>query len=474
MRSSIDCCNGLLERSLAYAVKVDAIGAAKLPQVCMSINDIPRSGDFVLRNCSVPFALLGEATKEPERDLVTRDIHIASGKFVAVTRSGLQHRLETAKTCIDAARAMLWPCFADIHCHLDKGQTHGRAPLGDGTFLSALDAMASDRTQWNGRETRLRMDFGLRCAFAHGSAAVRTHIDSDHATAAESWEAFGELRDRWAGRIDLQAVSLVETGALADPGLSRRVAERAAAFGGILGASTRQAPGLECTVDRLFQLAEEKHLALDFHVDESGDPNAKALSLIARAAIRRRFEGSIVVGHCCSLAVQDEAEVDRTLDLVAQAGIGVVSLPVLNLQLQDRQFGRTPRRRGITLVHEMRARGIPVAIGGDNVRDPLHPYGDHDMLAVYRDATLIGHLDAPVGTWPRSVTSTPRALMKLPERLIRSGDPADFILFPARNFSELLARPQADRVVVRDGRRSLACLPDFNELDEIMPPGIRD
>ncbi|MDB6083847.1 MAG: cytosine deaminase [Gammaproteobacteria bacterium] len=436
----------------------------------MAICDVPQSGAFVLRNCSVPTAFLAEDMTEQEGDLVTCDIHVASGKFVAVTRSEA-HRLATESPCIDVARAMIWPCFADIHCHLDKGQIHDRAPSGDGTFLSALDAVASDRANWNGAETRLRMDFGLRCAFAHGSAAVRTHIDSDHAAAAVSWEAVDELRDRWAGRIDLQAVSLVQVGDLADPVLSRNVADRVAQFGGILGASTRQVPGLDAIVDTLFQLAQERDLALDFHVDESCDPNAKALSLIARTAIRRRFAGRVVVGHCCSLAAQDDDEVDQTLDLVAQAGLAVVTLPVLNLQLQDRQYGRTPRRRGMTLVHEMRARGIPVAIGGDNVRDPLHPYGDHDMLEVYRDATRIGHLDAPVGTWPHSITTTPRAIMNLPERLIGTAYPADFILFSARTYSELLARPQSDRVVVRNGRPSMAHLPDFRELDEIMPRG---
>ena len=422
----------------------------------------------------MPSAFLAEDKTEQDGELVTRDIQIASGRFLTVTPANAHQRLETDRPCIDAARAMIWPCFADIHCHLDKGQIHDRAPSGDGTFLSALDAVASDRINWNGIETRLRMDFGLRCAFAHGSAAVRTHIDSDHSGAAVSWEAFGDLRDHWAGRIDLQAVSLVQVGALADPVLSRNVAERVAEFGGILGASTRQVPGLGAIIDTLFQLAEEKDLALDFHVDESGDPNAKALSLIARTAIRRRFTGAVVVGHCCSLAVQDDDEVNQTLDLVAQAGIAVVALPTLNLRLQDRQAGRTPRRRGMTLVHEMRARGIPVAIGGDNVRDPLHPYGDHDMLAVYRDATHIGHLDAPVGTWPRTITTTPRAIMKLPDRLIRAGHPADFILFSARNFGELLARPQSDRVIVRDGRPSMAQLPDFDELDEIMTPHIGD
>jgi cytosine deaminase len=58
--------------------------------------------------------------------------------------------------------------------------------------------------------------------------------------------------------------------------------------------------------------------------------------------------------------------------------------------------------------------------------------------------------------------------MGLPERSLRAGQPADFILFSARNFSELLARPQSDRIVVRAGRPSAAQPPDFSELDEIL------
>jgi cytosine deaminase len=435
----------------------------------MAISDIPATDAFVLRRCSVPAIFLAEPPAGETDAIILCDIHIALGRIAAVTRSEDGHAITSNCPDVDMARAMLWPCFADLHCHLDKGQISDRAPRGDGSFASALDAVAADRTHWSGADTQARMDFGLRCAFAHGTDAVRTHLDSDHATAAASWEAFAALRERWAGRIDLQAVSLVQVGALADPILSRTVADRVADHRGILGASTRQVPGLDAIIDGLFQLAEERSLALDFHVDESDDPDAKALALIAQTAIRRRFAGPVVVGHCCSLAVQDEDYVDRTLDLVAEAGLAVVTLPVLNLQLQDRRSGRTPRWRGITLIHEMRARGIPVAIGGDNVRDPLHPYGDHDMLAIYRDATRIGQIDAPIGSWPRSVTTVPRTIMGLPERLIGADYPADFILFTARTYSELFARPQSDRVVVRNGRQTHASLPDFAELDAIMP-----
>ena len=122
-----------------------------------------------------------------------------------------------------------------------------------------------------------------------------------------------------------------------------------------------------------------------------------------------RFQGKILVGHCCSLARQPDDDVLDTLGQGgARPGIAVVSLPMCNLYLQDRRRdGTTPRWRGVTLLHEMKARGIPVAVASDNTRDPFYAYGDLDMLEVYREATRILHLDHPVGDWPRAVAATP-------------------------------------------------------------------
>ena len=78
--------------------------------------------------------------------------------------------------------------------------------------------------------------------------------------------------------------------------------------------------------------------------------------------------------------------------------------------------GRTPRWRGVTLLHEMRARGIPVAVASDNCRDPFYGYGDHDMLEVFREAVRIVHLDRPFGAWPRRGTATPADMMGLADR----------------------------------------------------------
>jgi cytosine deaminase len=54
------------------------------------------------------------------------------------------------------------------------------------------------------------MEFGLRCAYVHGVAAIRTHLDSlEPDQAQRSWAVFREVRAEWADRVLLQAVGLV-------------------------------------------------------------------------------------------------------------------------------------------------------------------------------------------------------------------------------------------------------------------------
>jgi len=140
-----------------------------------------------------------------------------------------------------------------------------------------------------------------------------------------------------------------------------------------------------------------------------------------------------------------------------------------NMYLQGRTKGRTPRWRGITMVHEFRAAGVPVSFASDNCRDPFYPYGDYDMMEVYREAVRIAQLDHPFGAWTASVAATPAASCGFPDRgRIAVGAPADLVLFRARSMTELLARPQSDRIILRGGQVLNAALPDFREMDAII------
>ena len=167
--------------------------------------------------------------------------------------------------------------------------------------------------------------------------------------------------------------------------------------------------------------------------------------------------------------MQSESEADRTMDLIAQAGISIVSLPLCNLYLQDRSTsGRTPRWRGVTLVHEMKARGIPVAFASDNTRDPFYAYGDLDMVEVMREATRIAHLDHSGDDWVNAFTSIPAQICGFDAPSFTPGAPADLILFSARTWNEFLSRPQMDRAVISDGKVLAVSPPPYAALDPLM------
>jgi cytosine deaminase len=426
---------------------------------------IPKGSQFVLRDATVARSLLARPDALPGTgETVRADLAIDRGRIGRIAPSGAL----AAGEIVDLDGGMAWPCFADIHTHLDKAHIWPRTANPDGRHASARSSVAADRTaHWSAPDVAARMNFALRCCYAQGTRAVRTHIDSYAEQAEISWPVLAAVRAEWEGRIALQAVSLVGVETFEDEAAGARLAEIVTRAGGILGCATTIHPRLDGLLDRVFALAERHGLDLDFHVDETNDPQSRSLEQIAAAAIRRRFAGRVTVGHCCSLSLQPPDEADRAMDLVAEAGIAVVSLPMCNLYLQDRMAGRTPRWRGVTLLHELAARGVPVMAASDNCRDPFYAYGDHDALEVFAQAVRIAQLDHPMGDWPRLVTVTPASVMGDDARLAE-GAPADLVLLRGRGYSEILSRPQSDRVVLRAGVPIDRTLPDYRELDSLL------
>jgi cytosine/creatinine deaminase len=409
-------------------------------------------GPLTLENVTVPACLLGQPG-----DLLRTRLSLDGGRIVA-----------GPFPAIDMAGAMVLPAFIDMHTHLDKGHIWPRSPNPDGSFLGALGAAGADSQRyWTAGDVRRRMDFALRTAFAHGTRAIRTHLDSAPPQDAISWPLFTEIRAEWAGRIDLQAASLAGCDMVLDDAFAT-LADRVAGAGGVLGLFTYPMPDMPDRLRRFCQLAADRGLDADFHADETLDPSVNTLAQIAAAALETGFQGRIVAGHCCSLSTMPEADALRTLDLVARAGIAIVSLPMCNLYLQDRHAGRTPRHRGVTLVHEMRARGISVSLASDNTRDPFYAYGDLDMLEVLREATRIAHLDHAAPDWVQSVLANPAAACGFAAPSLAEGAPADLVIFKARSWTELFARPQSDRIVIRKGQQIDRTLPDYAELDDLM------
>ena len=428
---------------------------------------LPNADAYVLANATLP-AVTVKGFDAPAREgLVSADLVIANGKIDSIVAPG------TAPANLpksDLRDGMVWPCFVDMHTHLDKGHIWERRANPDGTFMGAIGNVGLDRqANWSAADVRARMEFSLKSAYAHGTKLIRTHLDSIDPQHRISFELFGEVREEWKDRIALQAVALFPLDMIFEEDYFRDLVATVKRQGGLLGGVPQMLPDIDARLDLLFRTAADNGLDVDFHVDETEDKQVLALKKVAEAKIRNRFEGAVTVGHCCSLARQDDDVAKATIEKVLEAGLAVVSLPMCNMYLQDRHAGRTPRWRGVTLFHELTAAGVKTAVSSDNTRDPFYAYGDLDPVEVFREAVRILHLDHPLDDAARVVTTTPADILGRPDiGCIEAGAPADLVLFSARRWSEFLSRPQADRIVMRNGMGIDRRLPDYRDLDPIM------
>ena len=427
---------------------------------------LPVSDRYVLANAKVPVASVASSLPNAKEGLASADILVSGGKIEAIVPGGAA---ESGPDRLDLQGRMVWPCFTDMHTHLDKGHIWERRPNVDGSFMGALEAVLGDRSaNWSAADVSKRMEFSLMSAYAHGTHLIRTHLDVFPGQHRVSFDVFAELRDKYRDKVAMQAVALMGFEAFDDMPFFHDLVSVVRENNGLLGGFPQMSPTLDANLDTLFQTAADKGLDLDLHVDETDRAEARTLKAIAEACLRNGFEGKVTVGHCCSLTVQTDDDAKEIIELVAKAGLAVVSLPMCNMYLQDRYTGRTPRWRGVTLFKELTAAGVETAVASDNTRDPFYAYGDLDPVEVFREAVRILHIDHPLTDAARVVTSTPASVLRRPELgQIAVGQPADFVVFSARRWSEFLSRPQMDRTVVRNGKAIDATVPDYSELDTL-------
>ena len=333
---------------------------------------------------------------------------------------------------MDLRGAPVLPGLVDAHTHLDKTFTlHRMGPVQPG-LLGAIDAMMTDRVGWTAGDVHERASLGLHWAHAAGCVHVRSHVDWWEADSVPiAWDVLAALADEWRGRVTVEQVSLIKLPLFQDLSQARRLAGRVAQAGpqARLGAFVHSSNFDEPALRNLFTAAGEAGLDVDLHVDEELNPQARGLAATAQILKETGFANRVVCGHTCSLAMQPESEALATLDAVAQLPITLISLPITNLLLQDAVTGRTPRVRGLTLLKEARARGIPVLIASDNVQDPFCRVGSYDPVEAMAAGVLAAQLDQPFDTWSESLCRADWLQRKPVSRPTLVGAPADLVVF---------------------------------------------
>jgi hypothetical protein len=139
---------------------------------------IPQAQRYWIRQARVPICfLLGGPKTDVDRDGATLvDLLVDKDRITAIEPAGGE--IVADLPAINLESRHVWPTLIDMHAHLDKGHIVTRAENPEGSFAGALQSVAEDRTRWTAEDIKRRMEFGLRCAYTHGVAAIRTHLDA--------------------------------------------------------------------------------------------------------------------------------------------------------------------------------------------------------------------------------------------------------------------------------------------------------
>ncbi|WP_225781479.1 amidohydrolase family protein [Xenophilus sp. Marseille-Q4582] len=360
-------------------------------------------------------------------------------------------RIASIRPSAEAARGLLLSAPVEAHAHIDKNYTVEETGGAQGDLFSAIRRMEVHRASWNGATLQPRMERALQEAWRFGTRALRTHLDWGRPEAPASLAVLEALRDAWRGRIELQFVALTPLDVYADEDAGARIAREVQRAQGVLGAFVYRNADLAPKLRRVFALAVQHGLRLDFHVDEGLDVEARGLRQIAELTLEHGLQGRVVCGHACSLSVQPDDEALETLALCARAGLHLIALPSTNLYLQG-AWDRTPVQRGLTRLHEARAAGLGLSLATDNVQDAFYPYGGYDLLDTFALGVQAAHL-APALDWIDTVTMGPAQALGLDwDGRLHEGAPADLLWLQARHEYELIGPRGRARRVIRAGR----------------------
>ncbi len=349
---------------------------------------------------------------------------------------------------------LIVPGLVDVHQHLDKTRTRDVMANPDGTLKGAVLAFKKYATTVSRENIIARAEATIDACIARGTTAIRTHVNVGPEPGFRGLEALAEVRKRTANRIRVQLVALIPPdGSSAGHWISEAVAVGVDAVGG----APAHADDSDAFLRTIFDSAERHGLGIDLHLDEHLDKARHLFRQLSEMTIARGMQGHVVAGHCSALGAIPLSEAQLICDVLASAGIGVVTLPTANLYLLGRDFNALIPR-GITRVHSLCRAGVTVACGSDNIQDAFVPTGTGDLLEVARLTMLAGHFDDFTSAI-NMVTAAPAEMMHFREHGIRIGARADLLITSAQDVADLVASGPLDRIVLFGGRFVAGCLP---------------
>jgi cytosine/creatinine deaminase len=261
-------------------------------------------------------------------------------------------------------------------------------------------------------------------------------------------------RERHCHQASVQIVAFPQSGVMRCPGildlLDQAVREGADLVGGIDPLEIDRDP--KGQLDGIFAIAAKHGVGLDIHLHEPGEMGLFNGHEICARTRALGLNGKVTISHGFCLGQVTERQAAAAAELMAQAGVSLV----------------THGAGGLTLppIEMLRAAGVLVFAGNDDIRDTWSPYGTGDLL---ERAAIIGwkgdfRRDDQVETAFDLVSAAGARALGIANYGIAVGSRANLFTVAASGVPEAVAAHPPRKLVLFEGRlvaRDGVVLPDL-------------
>jgi cytosine deaminase len=371
------------------------------------------------------------------------DIAVAGGRIVAIAASGTLGA--AAAETIDLAGALVVAGFVEGHIHLDTS-FYGGPWISHKPCTNGFDVDERVAFQHQNLAIAEPMDVRARkqleLAIGNGATAMRSHVMVDGSVGLKHLETILQVRQEYAGSIDIQLVAFPQSGILKSPGtpelMDEAIAMGADVVGGLDPASFDR--DLDGHLDVIFDIAERRGVDIDIHLHDGGTLGQFTIEQICARTRALSMQGHVAVSHAYGLGDLPAETAQRVGEQIAASGVSIMT--------------NAPGNHAFPPVALLRSAGVTVFSGSDNIRDSWWPYGDGDMLS---RAMLIGYrcgfyTDEELRMAFDMVTSAGARALRLDDYGLAVGCRADFVTLKAAHVPEAVVAVPKQRAVYKSGR----------------------
>jgi cytosine/creatinine deaminase len=371
------------------------------------------------------------------------DIGVTAGLISAIGPGGSIGSEASEK--IDLAGALVIPGFVEGHIHLDTS-FYGDKWIPHKPCTNGFDVHERVAFQHQNMAAAAPMDIRARSqldlCIANGATAMRSHVMVDGSVGLKSLETVLAVRDDYRDLIDIQLVAFPQSGILKSPGTAELMDEAvsigADVVGGLDPASFDRNPSAH--LDVVFGIAERRGVDVDIHLHDAGALGVFTIEDICARTSALGMGGRVAVSHAYGLGDIPADAARRAADLLARSGVSIMT--------------NAPGAHNFPPVALLRAAGVTVFSGSDNIRDSWWPYGDGDMLS---RAMMIGYrsgfyTDDELAAAFEIVTAAGAKALRLEGYGLVPGAKADFVTLAAEHVPEAVVAVPKGRSVYKAGR----------------------